>query len=136
MEPSKQTLLVAGLVVDVYSHPSATDPTVPVHALFFLHGRTGSSQGRDVVTTMKAIFDVTYGSDASPRKKDLIVVSFVSHLELSRSLPYYGYAGHQDHRNHGTRLVDMRRNLGWNEHPEHKNDQHAYVARVFQCDWY
>lgn len=80
MDPSKQTLLVAGLNVDVYSHPSATDPTIPIHALFFLHGRGGSAQHRDVVTTVKTVFDVTYRSGASPRKKDLIIVSFVSPL--------------------------------------------------------
>ena len=82
MEPTQQTLLVAGLNINVYSHPSATDHTVPVHVLFFLHGRGRSAQGRDVVTIMKSILDATYGSDASPRR-DLIIVSFVSHLKPS-----------------------------------------------------
>lgn len=77
MDASKQTLVVAGLNVDVYSHPSATDPSVSVHALFFFHGRGGFAQDRDIVTTVKAIFDVTYASNAS-RKKDLIIISFVS----------------------------------------------------------
>ncbi|KAG0700568.1 Alpha/Beta hydrolase protein [Suillus ampliporus] len=105
MDPSKQTLLVGGLVVDVYSHPSATDPTTPIHALFFLHGRYGSAQRPYVIDTIKTI--VNYGSGgASPRKKDLIVVAF-------------------DHRNHGTRLVNKQRNLEWSEDPRKNNDQHA-----------
>jgi len=113
MDPSKQTLVVAGLNVDVYSHLSATDPNIPVHALFFLHGRGCSTQHRDVTTTVKAIFDVTYGSDASPKKKDLIIICF-------------------DHRNHGTRLVDMQRNLGWGEDPVKSNDQHAIDMYTIQ----
>jgi len=113
MDASKQTLVVAGLNVDVYSHPSATDPSIPVHALFFFHGRGGFAQDRDIVTTVKTIFDVTYGSNASSRKKDLIVISF-------------------DHRNHGTRLVDTKRNLGWGEDPETKNDQHAVDMYTIQ----
>ncbi|KAG0700573.1 Alpha/Beta hydrolase protein [Suillus ampliporus] len=113
MDPSKQTLIVGGLIVDVYSHPSATDPTIPIHALFFLHGRTGFAQNRDVVTTVKAIFDANYGSAvaASPRTKDLIMVAF-------------------DHRNHGTRLVSEQRNSRWSEDPAKNNDQHAYVRNI------
>lgn len=78
MDAFKQTLVVAGLNIDVYSHPSATDPSIPVHALFFLHGRGCSAQHRDVVTTVKTVFDMTYGPDSPPRKKDLIIIAFVS----------------------------------------------------------
>ncbi|KAG0700574.1 hypothetical protein DFH29DRAFT_1054643 [Suillus ampliporus] len=108
MDLSKKTLVVGGLVVDVYSHPSVTDPNIPIHALFFLHGRYGSTQHRDVVTTVKAIFDVNYKSadGASPRTKDLIIIAF-------------------DHRNHGTRLVNQHHNSRWRENPVKNNDQHA-----------
>ncbi|KAG1847598.1 hypothetical protein F4604DRAFT_1594399 [Suillus subluteus] len=111
MEPTKQTLLVGGLLVDVYSHPtSSPSSTDPIHALFFLHGRFGSAQESYVVNIIKAIFDDSYGpgSGGGERKKDLIAVAF-------------------DHRNHGSRLVDQKRNLAWSEDPAKNNDQHAYV---------
>lgn len=85
MDAFKQSLVVAGLNVDVYSHPSATDPSIPVHALFFLHGRGDSAQHRTVVTTVKTVFDVTYGPDSPPRKKDLIIVAFVSITSNARN---------------------------------------------------
>ncbi|KAG0700567.1 Alpha/Beta hydrolase protein [Suillus ampliporus] len=114
MEPSKQTLLVGGLIVDVYSHPSATDPTIPIHALFFLHGRLGSAQVPYFVNSIKTIFNVNYGSaNPSPRKKDLIVVAF-------------------DHRNHGRRLVDNQRNFVWSKDPKKNNDQHAVDLYTIQ----
>ncbi|KAG1847590.1 hypothetical protein F4604DRAFT_1594397 [Suillus subluteus] len=108
MEPTKQTLLVGGLLVDVYSHPTSSPrSTDPVHALFFLHGRFGSAQDSNVVNTIKAIFDESYGpgSGGGERKKDLIAVAF-------------------DHRNHGSRLVDQK----WKSEDLAKNNhQHAYV---------
>lgn len=115
MEPTKQTLLIGGLVVDVYSNttssPSSTDP---VHALFFLHGRFGSAQETYVVDTIKVIFGESYESGVGgERKKDLIVVAF-------------------DHRNHGTRLVDPKRNLAWSEDPAKNNDQHAVDMYTIQ----
>ncbi|KAG0700571.1 hypothetical protein DFH29DRAFT_1054639, partial [Suillus ampliporus] len=111
-EPSKQTFIVSGLIVDIYSHPSATDPTIPIHALFFLgHGRLGSAQIPYFVNT---IFDVKYGSaNPSPRKKDLIVVAF-------------------DHRNHGRRLVDKQRKFQWSKDPKKNNDQHAVDLYTIQ----
>ncbi|KAG1764184.1 Alpha/Beta hydrolase protein [Suillus placidus] len=124
MEPTKQTLLIGGLLVDVYSHPGATssstdqnpttDSNIPIHALFFLHGRTESAQYKYVVDIVKVIFDESYGSlGGEERKKDLIVVAF-------------------DHRNHGKRLVDQQRNLAWGEDPAKKNDQHAIDMYTIQ----
>ncbi|KAG2139331.1 Alpha/Beta hydrolase protein [Suillus clintonianus] len=131
MDPTKQTLLVGGLVVDVYSHPSSTDPTIPVHALVFLHGRFGSSQHADVVTTAKAIFDVNYGSGAgSPRTKDLIIVAFGTDLRID--VDGHGVGHGQDHRNHGTRLVNIERNFSWNPDPAKNNDQHAVDMYTIQ----
>jgi hypothetical protein len=86
MEPTKQTLLVGGLLVDVYSHPtSSTSSTDPIHALFFLHGRSESAQEAHLVDTVKVIFNESYGSGSGvsgEMKKDLIVVAFVSHSLL------------------------------------------------------
>ncbi|KAG2338002.1 hypothetical protein BDR05DRAFT_992767 [Suillus weaverae] len=124
MEPTKQTLLIGGLLVDVYSHPGATssstdqnpttDSDIPIHALFFLHGRTESAQYKYVVDIAKVIFDESYSSlGGGERKKDLIIVAF---------------GARDDGGNHGKRLVDQQRNLAWGEDPAKKNDQHAYVA--------
>lgn len=116
MELAKQTLLISGLLVDVYSHPTSnsnSSSTNPIHALFFLHGRFGSTQHKDVVDTVKVIFDETYAGVSGERKKDLIIVAF-------------------DHRNHGTRLVDQQRNFSWSKDPAKNNDQHAVDMYTIQ----
>ncbi|KAG2105168.1 Alpha/Beta hydrolase protein [Suillus cothurnatus] len=116
MEPTKQTLLIGGLPVDIYSHPtSSSTSTDPVHALFLLHGRFGSAQVEYLVNTTKVIFDESYSSESGgeERKKDLIIVAF-------------------DHRNHGARLVDQKRNLAWSEDPAKNNDQHAVDMYTIQ----
>jgi hypothetical protein len=77
MEVAKQTLLIGGLPVDVYSHPtSSSSSTNPIHALFFLHGRFDSAQDKYIADIVKVIFDESYAG--GERKKDLIVVAFVS----------------------------------------------------------
>lgn len=78
MELAKQTLSVGGLPVDVYSHPTSSSSSSPIHALFFLHGRFGSAQKKYVVDIVKGIFDKSYTGVGGERKKDLIVVAFVS----------------------------------------------------------
>lgn len=116
MELAKQTLLIGGLLVDVYSHPtssSTSSSTKPIHALFFLHGRFGSAQDKYYVDIVKAIFDECHAGVGGERKKDLIVVAF-------------------DHRNHGTRLVDQQRNLAWSKDPAKNNDQHAVDMYTIQ----
>ncbi|KAG0700565.1 Alpha/Beta hydrolase protein [Suillus ampliporus] len=50
---------------------------------------------------------------ASPRKKDLIVIAF-------------------DHRNHGSRLVNIMRNAQWSKDPMMNNDQHAVDLYAIQ----
>lgn len=82
MEPTKQTLLIGGVLVDVYSHPTSSPSSIdPIHALFFLHGRSESAQEKYLVDTVKVIFGESYGSGVGgERKKDLIVVAFVSHI--------------------------------------------------------
>ncbi|KAG2338000.1 hypothetical protein BDR05DRAFT_894343 [Suillus weaverae] len=116
MEATKQTLLVGGLLVDVYSHPtvtsnsSSTDSDIPIHALFYLHGRFGSAQEQYVVDAVKGIFDDSYTGVGGERTKDLIM----------------------DHRNHGKRLVDQQRNFAWSEDPAKNNDQHAVDMYTIQ----
>ncbi|KAG1785877.1 Alpha/Beta hydrolase protein [Suillus plorans] len=114
MQPTKQTLPIGGLLVDVYSHPTTTpSSTNPIHALFFLHGRFDNAQDQYIVDTIKVIFDESYGSGAGERKKDLIVIAF-------------------DHRNHGTRLVNQQRNFAWSKEPAENNDQHAVDMYTIQ----
>ncbi|KAG2151239.1 Alpha/Beta hydrolase protein [Suillus bovinus] len=114
MEPTKQTLLIGGLPVDIYSHPTSTSSsTHPIHVLFFLHGRLGSAQVQYVLDIVKAILNESYKSGGGERKKDLIVVAF-------------------DHRNHGARLVDHQRNLVWSKDPAENNDQHAMDMYTIQ----
>jgi hypothetical protein len=58
MELAKQTLLVGGHPVDVYSHPtssSSSSSTSPIHTLFFLHGRFGSAQEKYVAILLKVL---------------------------------------------------------------------------------
>ncbi|KAG1836212.1 hypothetical protein DFJ58DRAFT_917733 [Suillus subalutaceus] len=99
MEPTKQTLLVSGLLVDVYSHPtSSPSSTDPIHALFFLHG---SAQDNNIVNTIKVI--------------------------LTRVMA-------PDRVNHGSRLVDQKRNLAWSEDPAKNNDQHAVDMYTIQTE--
>ncbi|KAG2046848.1 alpha/beta-hydrolase [Suillus hirtellus] len=114
MEPTKQTLPIGGLLVDVYSHPTSTSSsTHPIHVLFFLHGRFGSAQDEYMVNAVKVIFAESYGLGGGERKKDLIVVTF-------------------DHRNHGTRLVSKQRNFAWSKEPAENNDHHAVDMYTIQ----
>ncbi|KAG1836211.1 Alpha/Beta hydrolase protein [Suillus subalutaceus] len=114
MEPTKQTLLVGGLLVDVYSHPtSRPSSTDPIHALFFLHGRFGSAQESYVVNIIKAIFDESYGPGIGWGERGRKILS---------PLPL----------NHGSRLVDQKRNLAWSEDPAKNNDQHAVDMYTIQ----
>jgi len=81
-----------------------------VHALFLLHGRKDST--KDVVSIAKEILEINYMPDAK-RNRDLIIVAF-------------------DHRNHGRRLVEPRRNEVWHEDPSKNNPQHALDMYTIQ----
>ncbi|KAJ8520000.1 hypothetical protein ONZ45_g3144 [Pleurotus djamor] len=87
----KRTLLVSGLQVNVYCHPSALSKKLPVSALFFLHGRTNSMQKTEPI-----IKSLVMQAHSASTQKDLYVIAL-------------------DHRNHGTRLVNNQANLDWKE---------------------
>lgn len=77
---SKQTLVVAGITVTVYSQPGATRPETPVVVMFLLHGRTGSA--RKMEEFVPGIFEGVdaYRSrhnSAEGQPQDLCIVTFV-----------------------------------------------------------
>ncbi|KAG9056346.1 hypothetical protein FS842_010923 [Serendipita sp. 407] len=112
-----RTLLVAGISVDVYSSDlvaaDAIDLTLPVCILFVLHGRMGSRN--DVEKIAKHMLDAQGSNGRSyHQRRELLVVTF-------------------DHRNHGSRLVDARANLGWDlKDLENHNERHALDMYTIQ----
>ncbi|KAI0759565.1 Alpha/Beta hydrolase protein [Trametes elegans] len=112
---AKQTLLVGGILVNVFSQPDAATPTDPVNILFFLHGRTSSADALE--PQARAILDGVHArrKALAPGAKadDLIVVTF-------------------DHRNHGTRLVDELANWHWTDDPKTTNVRHALDMYAIQ----
>ncbi|KAI0749921.1 Alpha/Beta hydrolase protein [Daedaleopsis nitida] len=119
---SKQTLMVAGITVNVFSlstpdtESSATAEGAnqkPVAILFLLHGRTSRADHVELVA--KAILDEVYAKRKSEEGKaethDLLVVTF-------------------DHRNHGSRLVDEKANMAWSD--SRRNDRHAIDMYAIQ----
>ena len=76
----KETIIVAGLPVHVFSRDSLSTLSGDVALLFFLHGRTGSSEQVEPVVNalFKVINGTLAGDSARPLLKELIVVTFVS----------------------------------------------------------
>lgn len=69
------SLLIGGIPVDVYSHPSCATSSLPVHALFVLHGRTQSAKAVEPI--INGILDYNYSSERVHRTRDLIAIAFV-----------------------------------------------------------
>ncbi|KAI0364757.1 alpha/beta-hydrolase [Pilatotrama ljubarskyi] len=114
---SKQTLVVAGIAVNVFSQPDAATPTDPVAVLFLLHGRM--SDAAQIEPIARGILDEVHEHRKSAlplggKAHDLVVVTF-------------------DHRNHGTRLVDELANWHWSPNePEKNNVRHAIDMYAIQ----
>ncbi|KAI8969856.1 Alpha/Beta hydrolase protein [Trametes punicea] len=114
---SRQSLVIAGLSVTVFSQPDAATPTDPVAILFLLHGRTSSAQ--DIEPTARGILDKVHEHRTNHlglggKADDLLVVTF-------------------DHRNHGTRLVDPLANWHWEPEDQTKNNvRHAIDMYAIQ----
>ncbi|KAJ7211481.1 Alpha/Beta hydrolase protein [Mycena haematopus] len=96
----KQSLVVAGLDVHVYTAERFTTSTKPILAVFALHGRGGSSKTGSVQDLISGLVD---GAEKHKGEKDLMIVAF-------------------DHRNHGTRLRSETANLGFEENANHALD--------------
>ena len=78
MTLSKQTIVIAGLPVHVYSERHLTEHNGPVAVMFFLHGRNGDAKGIEwiVEDTMKQVAQKRrcHNKDAL----ELVMVTFVS----------------------------------------------------------
>lgn len=77
MSVAKQTFVIAGLPVNIFTERSWTERSGDVAILFFLHGRNGTAKSIQWVT------EATLKHVAAERKKDksateLIIVTFVS----------------------------------------------------------
>jgi hypothetical protein len=68
-------IVVGGIPVEVHNHRNGINSRLPVHALFLLHGRKGSTE--DVVPIAKEILEINYAPDVN-RNRDLIIVAFAS----------------------------------------------------------
>ncbi|KAI0667808.1 hypothetical protein C8Q78DRAFT_1081694 [Trametes maxima] len=111
---SKQTLVIAGITVNVFAQADCATWTAPgdVAVLFLLHGRTQSAETVEHVAR-SILEDVRERGKAGADADELIVVTF-------------------DHRNHGTRLVDARANWHWTDDPETTNVRHAIDMYAIQ----
>ncbi|KAI0324680.1 hypothetical protein GY45DRAFT_1313470 [Cubamyces sp. BRFM 1775] len=110
---SKQTLVIAGITVNVFSQQDIATST-PVTVLFLLHGRTRTDADSEPIAR-GILEEVQKHREASQEKQgdDLIIVTF-------------------DHRNHGSRLVDQLANWHWEEDPAKSNVRHALDMYAIQ----
>ncbi len=125
MAVSKQSFVIAGLPVHVYSERHWTESTGPVAVLFFLHGRTGTAKGIEwiVEDTLKRVGERRKEDNHS---LDLVVVTFVSSFScMDRKELTVNFLGSQDQRNHGDRLIDAHANGAWKKGG---NERHASVT--------
>ncbi|EJF57019.1 hypothetical protein DICSQDRAFT_140743 [Dichomitus squalens LYAD-421 SS1] len=112
LKPHKETVVVAGLPVNVFSDRGATKPETPVAVMFLLHGRTGSAKRME--TYVNDFFEeIRARRSAHKGSQDLIIVTI-------------------DQRNHGARMVDERANMGWFSEPEKNNERHAIDMYAIQ----
>lgn len=122
MTSFKQVLVVGGLTTHVYSEPDATPASTPVAVLLLMHGRYGSWKNAE--PWVRSIFEWIKDRRAKTQTaaEDLIIVTFVR--TYIRTVDHcQSRTTYQDHRNHGSRLVDEAANSAWAESP--KNDRHA-----------
>jgi hypothetical protein len=113
---------VAGLAVNVYTLHPLTHSNRPVIVLFFLHGRNGSAS--KIEEMPKVILESYHNADESGDKYDLVIVTFVV-FDIVLDACHNTDDDLQDHRNHGSRLVDPKSNRSWSRNPEVSNERHA-----------
>lgn len=76
MTTSKQTYLIGGLPIKVFTLSSAAASNKPVLVLFFLHGRLETAEEREYVV------EGLFKDFPSGLERDLVVVTFVRSLFL------------------------------------------------------
>jgi hypothetical protein len=70
----KQTTVIAGLDVHIYTTAKFATSTKPILALFVLHGRLGSSDTGSVQDLISGLVDA---AEKHEGERDLLVVAFV-----------------------------------------------------------
>lgn len=71
-------IFVGGILAEIHRHRDSLDSSLPVHALFLLHGRTQSTES--VAPVAKSILEVNYDPQGANRKRDLIIIAYASVL--------------------------------------------------------
>ncbi|KAG5723862.1 hypothetical protein E4T56_gene9837 [Termitomyces sp. T112] len=111
MSLTKQTLVIAGLEVNVYSASSTTiAERKEVVVLFLLHGRYGRAEEVDPIA--RSLIEQT---QTSTRARSLLIITF-------------------DQRNHGKRLVERKGNEAWSKDKTSSkhNERHAIDMYAIQ----
>ena len=67
-------VVIGGIPVDVYRHPTSIDSSLPIYALFVLHGRL------DMTKNIEHIIDAILDYEQRDKKRDLIVLAFVHRM--------------------------------------------------------
>ncbi|KAG6861243.1 hypothetical protein C0995_002365 [Termitomyces sp. Mi166 len=112
MSLAKETLVIAGLEVNVYSVSSTIIPErKEVVVLFLLHGRYGSAEEVDPIA--RSLIEQTQAKKSKTRS--LLVITF-------------------DQRNHGKRLVERKNNDAWSKDKTSSkhNERHAVDMYAIQ----
>ncbi|KAG6853967.1 hypothetical protein C0991_012114 [Blastosporella zonata] len=115
MSSTKDTLVIAGLGINIYSAaPTIVAERKDVVVFFLLHGRYGSAEQVDPIA--RSLIEQTKG-----KARGLLVVTFIY-----LAIPL------QDQRNHGKRLVDRQGNNAWStdKTSAKHNERHALVQSV------
>ncbi|KII84049.1 hypothetical protein PLICRDRAFT_46391 [Plicaturopsis crispa FD-325 SS-3] len=118
---SKETLPIAGLLVNVFGLKELRAHKPPITVLFHLHGRGGSALREQTLcrTLYAGIVSRRDGErEGGEEGRDLLVVSF-------------------DQRNHGTRVVAEGANMSWKEGNErHAQDMYGmYTGTASDVSW-
>jgi hypothetical protein len=81
----KQTFTIAGLNVEVFSNPAAVLSSVPVAALFLLHGRLSSSKHVEHIaeSLIQLTRETSRFTNLQKKRRDLIVITFVSYIIIN-----------------------------------------------------
>ena len=114
MSVDKEDHVVGGLKISVYK-PSIITPSVAV--LFLLHGRHGSAAQVDGIARLLA--EKTRSS--THNRRTILIVTLVGRMYSIGTVTYVN--PHQEHRNHGSRIIDARANNSWTDAED--NSRHA-----------
>ncbi|KAH7097413.1 hypothetical protein BKA62DRAFT_716621 [Auriculariales sp. MPI-PUGE-AT-0066] len=129
--PQKETVNVGGIPVNVYREmkSGSEDGSRPITAVFMLHGRLSHCDGPHTMPIVEACFNAVrqHKMQGNHPLSDLIVITLVRRASVSpsaRCTTEHATAT-QDHRNHGSRILDAKANDAWDKTKEKDNVRHA-----------